>query len=252
MMNRQERQIVGGLVVLMLLLWLGFVWHRDPRFPGSLEGGLLGIIAALLMFVPLFYLIVKRVRPLKKWITRKVSMSKLLVWHVYAGVLGPILGLLHSAHRFDSYVGISLIVLMIVVVISGFIGRHLLSLISSSLRKKKTLRDDLYSKLRQVKLEIEAQDDNSHLDSLWSSHQSLMPALADASFWSQHPSKTSTAQALSLVGAISDVDYSIKVHDAAKGWFQRWLKFHIPISLLLYALLVFHIGSEIYFGLRWL
>ncbi len=251
-MNNQERQIVGGLLLLMLLLWLGFIWHRDPRFPGSFEGSLLGIIAALFMFVPLFYLVIKRVKPLKKWITQRVPMPKLLLWHVYAGVLGPILGLLHSAHRFDSYVGSSLIILMFVVVISGFIGRYLLSLISSSLRDKKALRNDLYSKFQRVRVELENQGKEDHLSPVHSFHRSLLPALVDASFWSQHPAKTSTAQALKLVDAISDVDYSIKIHDTAKGWFQRWLKFHIAISLLLYALLIFHIGSEIYFGLRWL
>lgn len=251
-MNHQERQIVGGLVILMLLLWLGFIWHRDPSFPGSFEGSLLGIIAALLMFIPLLYLIIKRVKPLKNRITRRISMPKLLVWHVYAGILGPIFALLHSAHRFDSYVGSALIVLMLVVVISGFVGRHLLSQISSGLRDKKALRDDLYSQFQKIRLVLKHEKDGRQLAPLQSSHSSLLPALATASFWSKHSNNMSTVQALQLVDSISDVDYSIKIHDAAKRWFQRWLKFHIVISLSLYALLIFHIGAEIYFGLRWL
>ena len=32
-MNSQERTIVSSLVVLMILLWLGFLWHRDPSIP---------------------------------------------------------------------------------------------------------------------------------------------------------------------------------------------------------------------------
>ena len=148
-MNAQERHLVTGLLVLMLLLWAGFVWHRDPAFPGSFTGSMLGIAAAAFMFVPFVYLVIKRIKPLKKWVTRRLSMPKLLLWHIYAGIIGPILGLLHSAHRFDSMVGIAM-------------------------------------------------------------------------------------------------------HDLIKRWFKRWLKFHIVISCTLYALLIFHIAAEIYFGLRWL
>ena len=52
-MRERERMVVGGLVVLMLLLWLGLVVHRSPRFAGSLEGAVLGIAAAVLMAAPL-------------------------------------------------------------------------------------------------------------------------------------------------------------------------------------------------------
>ena len=251
-MNNQERQVVGGLVALMLLLWGGFIWHRDPRFPGSFEGSLLGFIAAVFMFVPLLYLGIKRVKPIKRWVKRKISMPKLLLWHIYAGVIGPILALLHSAHQFNSYVGSSLTILMLIVVISGFIGRYLLSLVSSSLRDKAKLRDELYAQFKHVKVELCKNCHPQHINPIESLHKSLLPALVDASFWSQEPSSNPRMHAIKLIDAISDVDYSIKIHHAAKRWFKRWLKFHIAISLMLYGLLIFHIGSEIYFGLRWL
>ena len=58
--------VVAGLVALMLILWLGFPFHESPRFAGSLWGGVLGVAGGLLMLVPLLYLVVKRIKRIKK------------------------------------------------------------------------------------------------------------------------------------------------------------------------------------------
>ena len=57
-MKERERLVVSGLVVLLLLLWLGFLVHRDTRFAGSLWGGVLSVSGAVLMLVPLAYMMV--------------------------------------------------------------------------------------------------------------------------------------------------------------------------------------------------
>ena len=107
-MKEKERLLVAGLVVLMLLLWLGFPFHQSPRFAGSLWGGVFGVAGALLMLVPLLYLIVKRIKRLKKKVSQWVSMRTLLAWHIYAGVLGPLLVVIHSGHKYESTLGIAL------------------------------------------------------------------------------------------------------------------------------------------------
>ena len=47
-MKEREPLVAGGLVTLLLVLWLGFLVHRDPRFAGSAWGGVLGVSGALL------------------------------------------------------------------------------------------------------------------------------------------------------------------------------------------------------------
>ena len=42
------------------------------------------------------------------------------------------------------------------------------------------------------------------------------------------------------------------MHEFFKRWFGRSLYLHIVLSVILYMLLALHIGSGIYFGLRWL
>ncbi|MEH6594164.1 MAG: hypothetical protein V7736_01290 [Colwellia polaris] len=249
-MANQERTIVASLVLLMIVLWGGFVWHSSPRFPGSFSGSMLGIIAAFLLFFPLIYLVIKRNKSIKSWVTKKVSMSTLLVWHIYAGVIGPIIGLLHSAHRFDSLLGILLVLLMMLVAISGFIGRYILSLISSKLKDKKKLKEELKNELKDEQIELHERFCSKHINAIPSDLNSHSPSLFSSSLGLGRTSNE--RRILRLVDAISDIEYSIRIHDTAKLWFKRWLKFHISISMILYVLIIFHITAEIYFGLRWL
>ena len=125
-MKERDRLVVSGLVVLLLLLWLGFLVHRDPRFAGSFWGGVLGVSGAVLILVPLAYSLVKRVKWIQDRVWRRVTMRTLLAWHIYAGILGPILALLHTGHKFNSPLGIALTAMMLLVVLSGFTGRYLL------------------------------------------------------------------------------------------------------------------------------
>ena len=108
------------------------------------------------MLVPLAYLIVKRVGPLKRAVTRRVSLRTLLAWHIYAGILGPILGLLHTGHKFVSPLGIALTAMMIVVVLSGFIGRYLLGRTGQTIREKREMLTDLELAYRQTAGELAA------------------------------------------------------------------------------------------------
>lgn len=248
---QQERQIVTSLVLLMLFLWLGFLWHRDSAFPGSFWGSMTGIAGAFFMLVPLWYLIIKRTSGLKKRLTARLPMPVLLKWHIYAGILGPILGLLHSAHRFESIVGISLTLLMIIVVISGFTGRYLLTFVSASIRDKQTLKEELYNQLQQQSLKLNAESAGNQKNKQIDGYMSRLTGAVAVPLWQARPVSTEK-QMVRLIDSISDVDYSISVHNTMKHWFKKWLKLHIVLSTVLYLVLFFHIFSEVYFGLRWL
>lgn len=250
-MQERERDVVTGLVVLMLILWGGFLLHRSPEFAGSFTGFILGSIAALLMFIPLVYMIIKRIRSLKKRVTKTVRMRTLLAWHIYAGVLGPVLALLHTGHRFESSLGIGLTVLMLITVLSGFIGRYLMSQFSSEIRDKKAMLATLEADYHRVADSL-CQHAKQPLVDMAIRRPILAPVFLLSESSEQRAGRARSTKLLRIVDAMSDLEYSIKIHETFKLWFARWLKFHIVISLILYVLLIFHIGSEIYFGLRWL
>lgn len=250
-MKERERFIVTALVLLMLVFWLGFLIHRAPRFPGSSWGGVLGVLGAVLMLVPLAYLVVKRVQSLNRWVTRFVSMRTLLTWHIYAGVLGPILVILHSSHKFDSVLGIALTVMTLVVVLSGFTGRYLLTRFSDTIREKKETLTQLEIRYRKIAAELASDQGQVAM---------LRPFTGLFASWIANKlvrrgaivhESTPPIRALALVEAMAEIEYAIKVHEGFKFAFKWWLRFHIVIAFVLYLLLALHVWSSIYFGLRW-
>lgn len=249
-MQERQKVIVTGLVVLLAVLTLGFFTHRDPRFAGSLMGGVLGVSAAALMLVPLAYLIVKRVPWLKRRVTPRVSMRSLLSVHIYSGVLAPILAILHTGHKFQSPLGIALTLMMLIVVFSGYVGRYLLGQLSTDLRTK---RADL-ARLRQAYdlLPNEIAADPS-AQAILRAQSTLGGRIASFFLTRGSPATATPAnRALRLAESISDLELAIRTHATAKDLFRRWLVSHIIIAIILYLLLFIHIWSAWYFGIRWL
>tara|TARA_R110002096_G_scaffold150182_22_gene311992 strand:- start:391 stop:1164 length:774 start_codon:yes stop_codon:yes gene_type:complete len=254
--KEKERLIVSGLVVLMLILWLGFPFHQSPRFAGSGWGGVLGVTGALLMIVPLLYLVIKRVKRIKRLITPWISMRTLLAWHIYAGVLGPILVVIHSGHKYESPLGIALIAMTLLVVVSGFVGRYLMNQFSQEIREKKSMLTALQTEYQQAADEMAVDPGRAELLRPFSGffgrllaslfvHASVTEPINSSS------SVSSPATLLHLSESIADVEYAIKTHEEFKAWFGKWLKFHIVISIALYLLMGLHIWAAIHFGLRW-
>lgn len=252
-MQERERTIVTGLVVLLVVLTLGFYVHRDPRFAGSLAGGVLGISAAALMLVPLLYLVVKRVPPLKRRVTAVVSMRTLLAIHIYAGILAPILGVLHSGHKFQSPMGIALTAMMIVVALSGFVGRYLMLQITTGAREQQQLVSGLRSQYDRMADElVRSPVQASRLRPFAGFFTRLVAPFVVQRTGAETSGLGSAGKALRLSESIADVEYALKTHDVAKATFSRWLACHIVIAIVLYTLLALHVWSVWYFGIRWL
>jgi hypothetical protein len=233
--------VVGGLVLLLLLLPLGALVHVDAQFPGSLAGSLIGITGAVLMLVPFAYLVIKRTPALHDRVTRHVSMRTLLAIHIYAGVLGPLLGLIHAAHTFNSPLGVSLTGLMLVVVVSGYIGRYLLSQISRALRGRRSDLAALQAALPALPADVPASPMASFLG--WSRRllERDAPVLAGDAPISRRR----------VAGAIADFEFAVRAEAVVQTLFDAWLKMHIVIAMVLYALLALHIWSGLCYGPRW-
>lgn len=244
-MRDQDRTIVTSLVFLMLAVWLGFFFHRAPRFAGSLYGGMLGVSGASLMLIPLaVYSTVKRVRFIKQRVTGWVSLKTLLAVHIYTALIGSIFVLLHTGHKFNSPLGILLTATVLLVTLSGFTGRYLMSHIKLGLREKQQMLQQLQREFDLTSHSLENQGADQPLT------RSTSDQLRDWLPWGGQTEPTISSFTI-LVSAIADLEYSILVHSWMTSWFQRWLRFHLVISGILVTLLTFHIWSGVYYGLRW-
>lgn len=246
-MKERERVVVTGVLGVLLLTWLGFFVHRSPRFPGSGVGAVFGIAGAALMLVPLAYPIVKRMPFLHARITPYASMPSLLAVHVYAGIIGPVLGLIHTGHKFDSALGITLTGVMLLVVVSGFTGRYLLSYVNYEIADKlvmlQTARGDLDSAWGVL--------ENSPAEMRGLPKAPVLAAgLASLGF--EFESGGPAGQVTRTAESVADLEYAIRTHELFKRWCRRWLILHIVLSVIFYGLLGLHIAAGIYFGLRWL
>jgi hypothetical protein len=251
-MKERERLVVSGLVVLLLLLWLGFLLHRDTRFAGSFWGGVLGVSGAVLMLVPLAYSLVKRVKWVQERVWRRVTMRTLLAWHIYAGILGPILALLHTGHKFNSPLGVALTAMMLLVVLSGFTGRYLMGYFTHELMEKRQMLGALQAAYDRTAGELARQPEQAALLGTFSGFFSrVLAGLFIPSPAAGEGGLALPVRAARLAESMADLEYALKTHERFKRWFARWLKFHIVISLALYVLLALHVWAGIHFGLRW-
>lgn len=250
-MQERERVVVAGLVILILVLWLGFVVHRSPRFAGSLVGGVLGVSGATLMLVSFTYALVKRVPGIKNTVTKRVSLRTLIAWHIYAGLAGSILGLLHTGHKFQSTLGILLTSTMLLLVLTGFVGRYLLNLTSQEIREKRDVLSRLQAEYDAMAIELGRRPEvaqtlsgRGFLSRVLAGF--LIPAIQPAGL-----GDPSAARAIRVAESLADVDYAVKSHETLKKAFGRWLTVHIVLSVVLIILLGVHIWSGIHYGLRW-
>lgn len=233
-MGERERLIVDIVLASLLLLVPAFVLHSDPRFAGSLAGFALGSTAAALMILLLIYPLTKYGRGFKVLVTRLVSMRTLLGFHVYAGIAASFLALLHTGHKYHSLLGIALIVSMLVVVVTGFVGRYYLPQTAAEIREQQ-----------------------SHLATLRSAYDrtALILSTRETTDSNGSPVSASALQEvppLQLVDGIADLEYAIGSQEAVKTIFMQWIGLHVVAAIAMYALLALHIAGEVYYGLRWL
>lgn len=174
-------------------------------------------------------------------------MQSLMTLHVYAGIFGPLLAIVHTGHKFDSPLGVALTAVMLLVVISGFTVRYLLTYVSHDIKDKlvllQTARGDLdnaWGTLENVSAETKALP--------------KVPVFISglASFGMGVLSDNPATRVTRIAESVADLEYAIRLDEFFKRWFARSLNLHIVVSVVFYLLLALHIGSGIYFGLRWL
>ncbi len=108
-------------IILITLLYLGVViWRGSIPAASEFFGHGLGVAGFLLMLMTeTLYSLRKRQR-MAGW----GRMASWLEFHIYTGLVGPYMVLLHSAWKLNGLAGVTLL-LTAVVVASGFVGRYI-------------------------------------------------------------------------------------------------------------------------------
>jgi hypothetical protein len=136
---------------------------------------------------------------------------------------------------------------MLLVVVSGFAVRYLLTYVNQEIKDKllllQTARGDLDNAWGVL--------ENSPVEARALPRAPLLAA-GMASFGIELAYGGPAAEVTRTAEGVADLEYAVRTHELFKRWFGRALKLHIGLSVILYVLLALHIGSGIHFGLRWL
>jgi hypothetical protein len=130
-MLRGNREV--WLAFLAMILITGFysrvmVFRREIPPAGELFGHSIGIIGFIFMLMTeTLYSLRKRSRSVR-W----GRMSTWLQMHIFMGLVGPYMVLLHTSWKFNGLAGVTTL-LTLIIVLSGFVGRYIFTRIPRTL-----------------------------------------------------------------------------------------------------------------------
>ena len=122
-MLRSNRELWFAFFSALIITGIyGFVLISTAKIPpaGELFGHGLGIFGFILMLLTeTLYSIRKRIRG-AQW----GRMADWLQFHIFTGLVGPYMVLLHTSWKFNGLAGVTTL-FTVVIVVSGFIGRYI-------------------------------------------------------------------------------------------------------------------------------
>ena len=116
--------------------------HAKLR-PSGTVGIVLGVIGLALMMMPLLYVARKKIRALSTW----GSIQTWLQVHIFCGIVGPVLITFHTSFKFNGIITVAFW-LMVLVVVSGFVGRYLWVRIPRTVRGVELTHDEVRARPR--------------------------------------------------------------------------------------------------------
>jgi len=130
-MLRGNRELWAAFLVMLLITGLyGLVIFLSRGIPPASElfGHGIGVIGFIFMLMTeTLYSLRKRSRSVR-W----GRMSTWLQLHIFTGIVGPFMVLLHTSWKFNGIAGVTTL-LTIIIVFSGFIGRYIFTRIPRTL-----------------------------------------------------------------------------------------------------------------------
>lgn len=276
---------IVGFAVLVLLAINGYQYYSTPieeRFfdpshaalkPSGAWGHGFGIIGTLMMiFGVAIYMIRKRSRKLftfgylKHW----------LEFHIFLCTVGPILVLYHTAFKFGGIVSVSFWS-MVLVVLSGIVGRFIYIQIPRTIQGKEidindlaSMREDLIEKMklemlfdiRQIKELDELASPERYkslniLDTLLlyfkdffqvrSFLSKLKKNMAKAGF-----SKIKKKEIINKAQAEIILSRRLGMLRTMQNLFRYWHVAHLPFAIAMFVIMIIHVIVTITFGYKWI
>lgn len=238
-----EKNITALLAGFFVIFSLGFLLHQSPTFAGSPVGHLIGIVGTGVMGMTLIY-------PFRKRILKKRGKKNPLNPHIYYGLIGPSLVVFHSAHKFSSLIGLLCLLSLLLIVLSGIVGKILFRKVNRTLKEQKEDLQFLKTAFRQRKLEAERCKQFVN----WEKAGEIPGGIGHGEYEELSAKKGQQAceVILSMAYSITELEHSVQIFAKTKKLFTHWIGIHYTLTFVLFALVVVHILTSFYYGIRWI
>ncbi len=208
--------VIITLVYLFVTITLAGVPAASGFFGHSI--GVLGFI--LMLMTETLYTIRKRSRR-----ARWGKMSSWLDFHIFTGIVGPFMVLLHTSWKFNGLAGIALL-LTIIIVASGFIGRYIYTAVPRTADGITLEADEIKQQILAIGAEMEKRG---------------APPNAAAS-------KQVNRQIKQLVRQQQRLRRQLGSLATARRMLALWHAVHIPIGMVLFTSAFIHAGAAFYYA----
>ena len=201
--------MIGGLYGLVT------IWSREIPAASGFFGHMVGVLGFVLMLMTeLLYSMRKRSRT-----ARWGKMSDWLEFHIYTGLVGPFMVLLHSSWKFNGLAGVVML-MTLVIVLSGFVGRYIYTAVPRSAEGVEVQAGELEQAIRAMDAEVQRmageQGVGEGMEKLKKERERLHQ---------QAGRLARTRQMLAI-----------------------WHTLHIPLGMALFTAAFIHIGAAIYYA----
>lgn len=240
----EDKRITALLASFFVALVVGLLAIPLPFSAGGILRHFLGITGSVLMALALVYTYRKRVQG-------KKGNKNPLRSHLYFGLVGPILVVLHSGASVGSLIGTILFLTMLLVVLTGIVGRYLFKKVNRSLKSQ---QQDLAMLKSALEKRAEAMGNGTYGICVYrfagSVRENDSQSLAGED--DIEGTERRCEEVYAVAQSMADVEQNITAFGATKILFSRWIKGHIYLSIVLFAMLIVHVITSFYYGLRWL
>lgn len=257
----------AALAVIALLAWEGRSYYSTPLIerprhadywtlkPGGSRGHLLGIAGSSLMVAMLVYSVRKRVKAFR-------GLGKLRDWldfHIFCGVIGPLLVILHSSFKVHGLVALSFWS-MVAVALSGVLGRYLYLQIPRtragdqlSLAEVEELNANLTRRLREELGEGPLQELEALAADL-SPRLLRMPLDGIRLRWRLRSFRKRHRGSAELTRTIRQkalLQRRLLLWNRLQELFHHWHVLHKPFAVVMYVFMIVHIAVAVLTGYAW-
>lgn len=216
------------LAILCMLLIGGFyglvtLWYREVPAASGFFGHLIGVLGFILMLMTEFLYSLRKRSRTARW----GKMSDWLAFHIFTGLVGPFMVLLHSSWKFHGLAG-AVMLMTIVIVLSGFVGRYIYTSVPRTVDGAEIQESILAQEMAQLDTEVRQIEKYRVADP--EKEKEIRQRLDEI--------KREREKLAREVGLLARTRRSLAI----------WHAVHIPLGMALFTAAFIHIGAALYYA----